>query len=69
MLLVVAVRVLEAMFAIGVVGCVFVVALTTLEDVRMLFGRDESEQGLVPQSTPSQSSLPESSPLTKPKYS
>jgi len=42
-MLMVAARLLEAAFALGVVGCVFVIALTTVEDVRMLFGRDETK--------------------------
>jgi hypothetical protein len=41
MLVLIAVRVLEGMFIIGTVGCTAVLALTAVEDVRTLLGRDD----------------------------
>ncbi len=40
-LLVVAIRLLEGMFAIGAVGSVLVLILTTIDDVKVLFSTDE----------------------------
>ena len=40
-MLVVAVRILETIFVVGVIGCVAVLALTAVEDIRTLFGRDD----------------------------
>lgn len=40
-MLVLVVRILETMFVVGAIGCVAVLALTAVEDVRTLFGRDE----------------------------
>jgi hypothetical protein len=41
MLVVIVVRVLEGMFVVGAVGCIAVLALTAVEDVRTLLGRDD----------------------------
>jgi hypothetical protein len=35
------VRILEGIFVIGGLGCVAVLALTTLEDVRVLLGKEQ----------------------------
>lgn len=37
-----AVRILEGMFVVGGLGCVAVIVLTVIEDIRTLFGRDDS---------------------------
>jgi len=42
-MLVLAVRILETMFVVGAAGCVLVLLLTAVEDVRTLFGLDEKE--------------------------
>ena len=42
-MLVLAVRILETIFVVGVGGCVLVLVLTAIEDVRTLFGLDEQE--------------------------
>ena len=42
-MLVLAVRIVETMFVVGAVGCVVVLALTAIEDIRTLFGLDEKE--------------------------
>ena len=42
-MLVLAVRILETMFVAGAAGCVVVLVLTAIEDVRTLFGLDEKE--------------------------
>ena len=42
-MLVLAVRILETMFVVGAIGCVVVLALTAIEDIRTLFGLDEKE--------------------------
>ena len=42
-MLVLAVRILETMFVVGAIGCVAVLALTAIEDIRTLFGLDEKE--------------------------
>jgi len=34
-------RILEAMFAIGIIGSTLVLILTAIEDFRMLFGRED----------------------------
>jgi hypothetical protein len=39
--LVIAVRILETIFIVGALGCVVVLALTAIEDLRTLFGRDD----------------------------
>jgi hypothetical protein len=41
MLLAIAIYTLEGIFAVGVVGCALVLTLTTVEDVRTLFGGDD----------------------------
>ena len=40
-MLVIAVRILETMFVVGAVGCVVVLALTAIEDLRTLVGLDD----------------------------
>jgi hypothetical protein len=40
-ILVLAIRILEGMFVVGAVGCVAVLALTAIEDVWTLLGRDD----------------------------
>jgi hypothetical protein len=42
-MLVLAVRILEAIFVVGALGCVVVLVLTAIEDVRTLLGRDEKK--------------------------
>lgn len=39
-------RVLEALFLIGLVGSVIVLAITTVEDIAILFERDEPAPGI-----------------------
>jgi hypothetical protein len=41
MLAVIAIRALESIFLIGMLGCVAVVILTTLEDIKVLLGKDD----------------------------
>ena len=43
-MLVVAVRFVEGMFVIGALGCLIVLILTAIEDVRTLFGLDDNEE-------------------------
>ncbi|MBZ5721245.1 MAG: hypothetical protein LAO03_12770 [Acidobacteriia bacterium] len=43
MLATIGVRLLEAMFAVGIVGSTIVLILTGIEDVETLFGSDEDE--------------------------
>ncbi len=40
MLITIAVRVLEAMFVLGIIGSAVVVVLTSIEDFRTLFKKD-----------------------------
>jgi hypothetical protein len=40
-LLILLVRILEAMFVIGVIGSFVVIVLTGIEDLKMLIGREE----------------------------
>ncbi len=42
-MLVLAVRILEGMFIVGSVGCVAVLIMTGIEDLRTLFGRDDDK--------------------------
>jgi len=42
-MLIVAVRILEGLFAIGAVGSVLVLILTTIDDVKVLFGGDDEK--------------------------
>jgi hypothetical protein len=42
--LVIAVRTLETIFIVGTLGCVVVLALTAIEDLRTLFGRDDVDK-------------------------
>ena len=39
----VAARVLESLFVVGAAGCVIVLILTAIEDIRTLFGLEEKE--------------------------
>jgi hypothetical protein len=43
-MMVFAVRILEGMFIVGMLGSVLVVLLTALDDIRELFGRDDDKQ-------------------------
>jgi hypothetical protein len=43
MLLTIAIRVLETLFVLGVVGSAVVVVLTAIEDFKMLFMKDEKD--------------------------
>jgi len=42
-MLIFAIRVLEGMFLIGLFGCVFVLILTSIDDVRVLFSSDDKD--------------------------
>jgi hypothetical protein len=41
-MVVLVVRLLEGMFVAGALGCVAVIILTVIEDIRTLFGRDDN---------------------------
>ena len=41
--LMVAIRLLEGMFAVGVVGSLLVLVLTTIDDAKVLFSSDEKQ--------------------------
>ena len=41
MFVAIAIHSLEAIFIMGLLGCVAVVTLTTLEDIRVLLGKDD----------------------------
>jgi hypothetical protein len=43
MLLAIAVRILESIFVVGMLGCVLVLLLTTVEDIRTLFDAEEKK--------------------------
>ena len=43
-MLVIAVRTLETMFVVGAIGCVVVLALTAIEDLRTLLGLDDVDK-------------------------
>ena len=43
-MLVFAVRLLEGMFVLGAIGCVFVLVLTAIDDIRVLFSRDDDKK-------------------------
>lgn len=43
-MLVIAVRTLETMFVVGAIGCVVVLALTAIEDLRTLLGYDDDDK-------------------------
>jgi hypothetical protein len=45
---------LEAMFAIGLIGCVFVLILSSIDDAKVLFHRDQQPH----QPSPSEASAP-----------
>ena len=42
MLLVIAIRILEGIFVVGMAGCVLVLILSGIDDLRVLFGRDHA---------------------------
>ncbi len=42
-MMVFAIRILEGMFVVGALGCVLVVVLTLVDDVRELFNRDDAK--------------------------
>jgi hypothetical protein len=58
MLLVIAIRILEGIFVVGMAGCVLVFVLSGIDDLKVLFGRDHapavdtanSHPGVEPQS-------------------
>ena len=41
----VAIRILEGLFALGVLGSAIVIVLTTIDDARLLFSGDEKASG------------------------
>ena len=41
-MLVIAIRILEGMFVVGMLGCVLVLILSGIDDLRVLFGRDDA---------------------------
>jgi hypothetical protein len=41
----VAIRILEGLFALGAVGSAIVIVLTTIDDLKLLFSRDEKAAG------------------------
>jgi hypothetical protein len=43
LILLVAIRILEGMFLVGALGSVVVLVLTTIDDVRVLFGSDDEK--------------------------
>jgi len=43
-MMVFAVRILEGMFIVGMLGSALVVVLTAVDDIRELFGRDNDKQ-------------------------
>ena len=44
LMIVFAVRILEGMFVVGILGSALVVVLTALDDIRELFGGDEPKE-------------------------
>ena len=42
----VAIRILEGLFALGVLGSAIVIVLTTIDDARLLFSGDEKAAGV-----------------------
>jgi len=42
-MLVFAIRILEGMFVLGAIGCVLVLVLTAIDDLRVLFSRDDDK--------------------------
>jgi len=42
LLMTVAIRFLETIFAVGAIGSVFVLILTTIEDIQELFGKEKT---------------------------
>jgi hypothetical protein len=43
-IMLIAIRLLEGMFLLGAVGCVFVLIFTTIDDIRELLQREDSER-------------------------
>ena len=43
-MLVIAIRLLEGMFVVGSAGCVVVLILTSIDDLRVLFGGDKERE-------------------------
>jgi len=41
-MLIIAIRILEGMFVVGMLGCVLVLILSGIDDLRVLFGRDDA---------------------------
>ena len=48
-MIVIAVRLLEGMFAAGAIGCVVVLVLSVIEDVKVLFDLDDDSHASRPQ--------------------
>jgi hypothetical protein len=42
-MLVLLIRILEGMFVLGALGCVLVFVLTAIDDIRVLFSRDDDK--------------------------
>jgi hypothetical protein len=42
-MVIVAIRILEGLFAVGAVGSAIVIVLTTIDDMRLLFSRDDGK--------------------------
>jgi hypothetical protein len=42
LLMTIAIRFLETIFAVGAIGSVFVLILTTIEDIQELFGKEKT---------------------------
>jgi hypothetical protein len=42
LLMTIAIRFLETIFAVGAIGSVFVLILTTMEDIQELFGKEKT---------------------------
>jgi hypothetical protein len=42
-MLVIAIRIVEGMFVLGALGCVLGPVLTAIDDIRLLFGRDDDK--------------------------
>ena len=43
-MLVLAIRIVEDMFIVGALGCVLVLVLTAIDDIRVPFSRDDDKQ-------------------------
>jgi hypothetical protein len=51
-------RILEGLFLVGMVGSVVVLAITTVEDLAILFERDEPALGITATKEPAESNEP-----------